>query len=48
MEVVNALGDRVRRACCHKSKIGLSVGALVSSCNMWLEEVGMCCVYGIG
>ena len=48
VKVANASGDRVGRACCHRSRIGLSVGVLVPRCNMCLEEVGMGCVDGVG
>ena len=48
VKVVNALGERVKRACCHRSKMGLSAGELLPMCNMRLEEVGMGCAYGVG
>jgi hypothetical protein len=40
-EILIFFGDRLSRACCHKSRIWLSVGALVSSCSKELEEVGV-------
>ncbi len=43
VKIVKSSGDRFTKACCHRSRIGLSVGTLVSSCSEWLEEVDVGC-----
>jgi hypothetical protein len=43
LKTVKSSGDKFIEACCFKSKIGLSVGTLVSSCSKWLEGVGVGC-----
>ena len=48
VKIVNSSGDRCVKACCHKPRIGLSVGTLVSSCSKWLEEVGVGCISELG
>ena len=41
VNVVKSSGDRWSRACCHKSRMGLSVGSEVSGCNKWSIWVGV-------
>jgi hypothetical protein len=33
VKIVKSSGDRCVKACCHRSRIGLSVGTIVSSCS---------------
>ena len=44
VKIVKSSGDKFIKACCHRSRIGLSVGTLASSCSKWLEEVGVGCI----
>ena len=48
VKVENALGDNVSRACCQRSRMGLSAGVLVPMYIMRLGEVGWGCLCGGG
>jgi hypothetical protein len=43
VKILNSSGDMCVKACCHKSRIGLSVGTLVSRCSKLLIQVSVGC-----
>ena len=44
VKIVNSSVDRCVKACCHKPRMGLSVGTLAATCSKLLEDVGVGCI----